>query len=36
MVEGVLLTHGLQAERSAAPDEEMFNRLGWGEVDLLV
>ena len=36
MVEGALQTHGLQVERSAALHEEMFNRLGWGEVDLLV
>ncbi|MBB3237311.1 ABC-type proline/glycine betaine transport system substrate-binding protein [Phyllobacterium endophyticum] len=36
LVEGVLQRHGLQVERSAAPHEEMFKRLGRGEVDMLV
>ncbi|MBY3165696.1 glycine/betaine ABC transporter substrate-binding protein [Rhizobium laguerreae] len=36
VVEGVLQRHGLQVERSAAPHEEMFKRLGRGEVDILV
>jgi glycine betaine/proline transport system substrate-binding protein len=35
-VERVLTAHGHRVERSAAPHEEMFRRLGQGEVDLLV
>lgn len=35
-VEAVLAGEGLAVERSAAPHEEMFARLGRGEVDVLV
>jgi len=36
VVESVLERHGHRVERSAAPHEEMFRRMGRGEVDLLV
>ena len=35
-VEDVLIAHGHAIERSAAPHEEMFRRLGRGEIDVLV
>jgi glycine betaine/proline transport system substrate-binding protein len=35
-VENVLAAHGHAIERSAAPHEEMFRRLGRGEIDVLV
>ncbi|WP_118137963.1 glycine betaine ABC transporter substrate-binding protein [Oceanicella sp. SM1341] len=35
-VEAILARHGHVIERSAAPHEEMFRRLGRGEVDVLV
>ncbi len=35
-VERILRSHGHQIERSAAPHEEMFQRLARGEVDVLV
>ena len=35
-VERVLITHGHEIDRSAAPHEEMFLRMGRGEVDVLV
>jgi glycine betaine/proline transport system substrate-binding protein len=35
-IESVLRAHGLKVERSAAPHEEMFRRLGAGEIDILV
>ncbi len=35
-VERVLAAHGHAIERSAAPHEEMFQRMGRGEVDVLV
>jgi glycine betaine/proline transport system substrate-binding protein len=35
-VEKVLRSHGLEIERSAAPHEEMFRRLGRQEIDMLV
>ncbi|MFN4764729.1 glycine betaine ABC transporter substrate-binding protein, partial [Gillisia sp. Q332] len=35
-VENVLRRHGHAVERSAAPHEEMFRRLGRGDVDVLV
>ncbi|QNI10016.1 glycine betaine ABC transporter substrate-binding protein [Mycobacterium kubicae] len=35
-VENVLVAHGHRIERSAAPHEDMFRRLGSGEVDVLV
>jgi glycine betaine/proline transport system substrate-binding protein len=35
-VERVLAAHGLTVDRSAAPHEEMYRRMGRGEVDVLV
>lgn len=35
-VEKILRTHGHAIERSAAPHEEMFRRMGRGEIDVLV
>jgi glycine betaine/proline transport system substrate-binding protein len=35
-VEAVLKQHGHDIERSAAPHEEMFRRMGRGEIDMLV
>lgn len=35
-VERILIGHGHWIERSAAPHEEMFRRMGDGEVDVLV
>lgn len=35
-VEAVLRRHGHNVERSAAPHEEMFRRMGRGEIDMLV
>jgi glycine betaine/proline transport system substrate-binding protein len=35
-VEAVLRRHGHEIERSAAPHEEMFHRMGRGEIDMLV
>ncbi len=35
-VEEILKKHGHPIERSAAPHEEMFRRLGRAEVDILV
>lgn len=35
-VEKILAAHGHPVERSAAPHEEMFRRIGRGEVDVLV
>jgi glycine betaine/proline transport system substrate-binding protein len=35
-VEAVLKRHGHEIERSAAPHEEMFRRMGRGEIDMLV
>jgi glycine betaine/proline transport system substrate-binding protein len=35
-VEAVLVSHGHEIQRSSAPHEEMFRRLGRGEIDMLV
>jgi glycine betaine/proline transport system substrate-binding protein len=35
-VERILIAHGHRIERSAAPHEDMFGRMGDGEVDVLV
>lgn len=35
-VESILATHGHAIERSAAPHEEMFQRMARGEIDMLV
>jgi glycine betaine/proline transport system substrate-binding protein len=35
-VEAILKSHGRSVERSAAPHEEMFRRMGRGEIDVLV
>ncbi|MEG3178842.1 glycine betaine ABC transporter substrate-binding protein [Sphingomonas sp. RB3P16] len=35
-VEAIIARHGHSIERSAAPHEEMYRRLGAGEIDLLV
>ena len=35
-VERILIAHGHEIERTAAPHEELFGRMGRGEVDVLV